>query len=120
MRCIQLIQGVDGVDVFVHGAWYENAHFWPPKSYVTFLAPYLREEVQAVHRVGLKFCYLITMGLMPLLDVLKDIGIDILWGVDPVQGGANLELIKKRIGDRICVWGGVNSAVTLTQELGKT
>jgi uroporphyrinogen decarboxylase len=40
-------------------------------------------------------------------------GIDALYGIDPVQGGADLRQIKQRIGDRVCLWGGMNSAVTL-------
>jgi uroporphyrinogen decarboxylase len=39
--------------------------------------------------------------------------IDILFGLDPVQGGADLSQVKREIGDRICLWGGVNSAITL-------
>jgi len=51
---------------------------------------------------------------MPFLDLFKELGIDILYGVDPVQGGADLVRVKQVIGDKICIWGGVNSAVTLT------
>ena len=36
-----------------------------------------------------------------------------LWGVDPVQGGADLAEIKARIGGQVCLWGGMNSFVTL-------
>jgi len=46
--------------------------------------------------------------------LVKELGIDILYGVDPVQGGADLIKVKQAIGDRVCIWGGVNSAVTLT------
>jgi uroporphyrinogen-III decarboxylase len=51
---------------------------------------------------------------MPFLDFFKELGIDILYGVDPVQGGADLKKVKETIGEEVCIWGGVNSAVTLT------
>ena len=51
---------------------------------------------------------------MPFLEILKEIGVDILYGVDPVQGNADLQKVKEALRGRICIWGGVNSAVTLT------
>jgi len=39
--------------------------------------------------------------------------IDSLLGVDPVQGKANLAEVKRRMGRRVCLWGGINGALTL-------
>jgi len=50
---------------------------------------------------------------MPLLDVFLELGIDLLINVDPVQGKADLSRLKREAGERICFWGGVNSAITL-------
>jgi uroporphyrinogen decarboxylase len=55
-----------------------------------------------------------SSNIMPFLDLFNELGIDILYGVDPVQGDADLVKVKQTIGDQICIWGGVNSAVTLT------
>jgi uroporphyrinogen decarboxylase len=41
-------------------------------------------------------------------------GIDLLYGVDPVQGGSDMARLKREIGDRTCLWGGENSHVILT------
>lgn len=98
--------------MFVHRGWYE--YYWSPKLFKTFLAPRIKREVDFAHRAGAKYCYIMTTGIIPLLDIFKELEIDILYGVDPVQGNADLKKIKETIGDRICVWGGVNSAVTLT------
>jgi len=108
---MRLISQVGGCDVIVHRGWYEC--FWSPKLYREFLAPRIRKEVDLAHQIGAKFCYIMTSGIMPFLDIFTEMGIDILYGVDPVQGNANLEKVKQTIGDRICIWGGVNSAVTL-------
>jgi len=113
MRYLRLVLEAGGVDVIVHRGWYENGSFWSPKMYQTFFAPRLRKLIKVTHKYKAKFCYIMSTGIMPLLDILKDLGVDILYGVDPVQGGADLIRVKKVLGGSVCVWGGVNSAVTL-------
>lgn len=113
IRYIRLAIESGAVDLIVHRGWYENADFWPPKLYRKFILPYVKKLADYVHRHGLKFCYIMSMGIMPLLDFFKEAGVDVLYGVDPVQGGAKLLQVKREIGDRICIWGGINSSVTL-------
>jgi hypothetical protein len=110
--CLELISQVGGCDVIMHRGWYES--FWSPNLYRTFLLPRLKREVDLVHRMGAKYCYIMCSGIMPYVDFFKEMDIDILYGVDPVQGGADLKKIKQAIGSKVCIWGGVNSAVTLT------
>ncbi len=53
-------------------------------------------------------------GILPLLDDYLEAGIDVLIGVDPVQGTyTNLAAFKKQTAERICLWGGVSGAVTV-------
>ncbi len=111
LRHIRLISELGGSDIVVHRAWYET--FWSPRLFRAFFAPRIKKEIDYVHRIGAKFCYIMTSGLMPLLEPLAEMDIDALYGIDPVQGGANMGQIKQRIGDRVCLWGGMNSAVTL-------
>jgi uroporphyrinogen decarboxylase len=54
-----------------------------------------------------------TTGIMPLLDIVKEVGVDIFFGPDPIEGGANLQQVKERIGKNVCLWGGMNAPVTL-------
>ena len=54
-----------------------------------------------------------TKGIMPLLEDFLEIGIDVLWGPDPVQGGADLPALREKVGGRICIWGGMNAILTL-------
>jgi uroporphyrinogen decarboxylase len=98
----------------VHYGWYDSTEFWSLKAYKAFLQPRLQKEIELVHKHGAKFGYTMASGAMPLLGTLKEMGIDLLYGVDPVQGGYDMTRAKREIGDRICLWGGVNSHITLT------
>lgn len=101
------------VDLILHRGWYELPDFWGVEPYRRFLKPLLRKEAEMVHQAGAKFSYIMTSGIMPLLDDFLEIGIDVLWGPDPVQGGANLPALKEKLNGRICIWGGMNAILTL-------
>lgn len=103
-----------GVDVIVHRGWYENGDFWSPKLYKRFLEPRLREEIELVHRAGIKFQYIIATGIAPLLHILRDLGIDLLDGVDPVANPIDLHILRKTLKDT-CLRGGISEAVTFQQ-----
>ena len=110
---MQLVLDV-GVDLFVRRGWYESADFWPPDLFRRFILPSLQKEVQMAHQAGAKFGYIMTTGTMPLLDILLESGIDVLIGVDPVQGtGTDLPELKRKLNGKICIWGGVNGFVTV-------
>jgi hypothetical protein len=66
-----------------------------------------------VHQAGARFSYIMTKGIMPLLEDFVDIGIDTLWGVDPVQGEADLPRLAQELQGRICIWGGMNAVMML-------
>ena len=112
LQSIRTVTQFGGCDMIVHRGWYE--YYWSPKLYRTFLAPRIKKEVDLTHRAGAKYCYIMTTGIMPFLDIFKEMGIDVIYGVDPVQGNIDLKKVKDAVDDRICIWGGVNSAVTLT------
>ena len=113
MRSIELLLESEAVDVILHRGWYECADFWPPPMYREFIAPRLSRKIKLVHQAGRKFGYIMSTGIMPLLDTFRELDFDLLIHVDPVQGGADLPRLKREIGNTICLWGGVNSAITL-------
>ena len=66
------------------------------------------------HQAGAKFGYIMTTGTMPLLDILLESDIDVLIGVDPVQGrDTDLQELKRRLNGKISIWGGLNGFVTV-------
>ena len=49
-----------------------------------------------------------------MLDSYLEAGVDVLIGVDPVQGThTNLEQMKQKAGGKLSFWGGVSGAVTV-------
>lgn len=104
-----------GVDVILHRGWYEMPDFWGVDAYRRFLKPLLREEAAIVHQAGVRFSYIMTKGIMHLLDDFLEIGMDLLWGADPVQGGADLKGLAERLQGRLCVLGGMNGNLTMSE-----
>jgi hypothetical protein len=102
-----------GIDLYIKRAWYENCDFWTPKSWRKFLLPILRADAGLAHAHGAKFGYLITANCMPLLDLIAEAGVDVVIGVDPHAW--DLASTRRKLGGRVCLWGGVNGHLTVEQ-----
>jgi uroporphyrinogen-III decarboxylase len=105
----------EGIDILVNMAWYETTDFWTPKNWRVMIKPRLRRVVQKAHDHGIKFRYIITKSWQSYRQDFLELGVDCLTGVDPVQDKLDLAEVKRAIGEQICLMGGVNSAVMLTQ-----
>jgi len=104
----------EGVDLYIRRGWYEGCDFVTPEFYEEAILPLLRSEAELVHKYGAKFGYISTSGHIPLLDAYLKSGIDVLIGIDPVQGShTDMEIMKNKIGHKICLWGGVSGAITV-------
>jgi uroporphyrinogen-III decarboxylase len=106
------------VDLYIRRAWYEGCDFVTPAFYHRVIAPRIKAEADLAHEHGVKFGYICSSGTRPMLDNYREAGIDVLIGVDPVQGTyTDLPLMKRKLGDAIALWGGVSGAITV--ELGE-
>lgn len=104
----------EGVDVYIRRAWYEGCDFVTPEFYEEVILPLLKAETELAHSYNTKFGYICSSGHIPMLDAYLESGIDVLIGVDPVQGThTDLETLKHKIGHKICLWGGVSGAITV-------
>ena len=103
-----------GVHLLIRRGWYEGTDFWSPALFRKFVFPYLAKEIEMAHQAGAYFGYITTSGTMPLLDMLLELGLDVLIGVDPIQGkGTDMALMKEKLKGKIGIWGGVNGFVTV-------
>ena len=106
------------VDLFIYRAWYEGCDFVNPKFYRKVILPHLKNDAALAHEHGSKFGYICSSGILPLLDDFMAAGIDVLIGVDPVQGTkTDMAAIRKKTAGRLALWGGVSGAVTV--EMGE-
>jgi len=105
-----------GVDVYIRRGWYEGTDFWSPALYRRFLLPLLQREAALAHEHDTLFGYIMTTGALPMIPNLLQTDIDVLIGVDPLQAGpAPMETLRDALGGRICLWGGVNGALTVEE-----
>lgn len=102
------------VDLFIRRAWYEGCDFVLPRFYREAILPRLKREVDLAHERGVKFGYICSSGTRPMLDDYRAAGIDVLIGVDPVQGThTDMALMKQKLNGDVALWGGVSGAVTV-------
>ena len=102
------------VDLYIRRGWYEGCDFVTPDFYRQAILPGLKAEAALARERGAKFGYICTSGTLPMLDLYMEAGIDVLIGVDPVQGThTDMAAMKKKADGRMCLWGGVSAAVTV-------
>jgi hypothetical protein len=95
-------------------AWYEGCDFVIPRFYKSHVLPRLKAEADLVHEYGANFGYICSSDTKPMLDFYPQAGFDVLLGLDPIQGThTDMPLMKQKLGEKICLWGGVSAAVTV-------
>lgn len=103
-------------DMFLRRGWYENASFWSADMFRHFMKGFLTKEAAWAHDAGAKFGYINTCSYMQLLDDFKDIGIDVLIGVDPVEDKRlDMPALKQAALGGFALWGGCNGFVTVEE-----
>jgi uroporphyrinogen-III decarboxylase len=113
MQRMEIILSAD-IDLYIRRAWYEGCDFVIPKFFQHEVLPRLKAEVALAHERGAKFGYICSSGTKPMLDFYNEAGFDVLIGIDPIQGTyTDMPLMKEKIGERVCLWGGVSAAVTV-------
>lgn len=112
-KYLGLLEAAGGVDLVAHRAYYESSQFWSPRLYEEFILPVIRKEIELVHQIGAKYCYISVDGGVPFQAMLAEAGIDVLFGLDPVEKGMDYKRIKEHIGDRVCLWTGVSEHTTI-------
>jgi len=109
----EILLDAGGVDLVIQRGWYGSTDFWSPDLFDRFAAPALARSVSLVHEAGARFGYVMTTGVAPLLRHLVRAGVDLFLWADPVQGGADLATVRRELGDRVAIAGGVNAPLTL-------
>ena len=87
--------------------WYESTDFWSPTLYRRYLHAPLKGDIELAHQAGALFTYVMNSGAMPLLDQFNELGFDIYSNIDPATPFTDFDAIKKKVGARMTLCGGV-------------
>ena len=80
-----------------------------PEQFDEFFAPRLKKLIDMAHSYGAKVMFHSCGAVVPLIEKLIDLGIDIL---DPIQitaKGMKPSYLKRTFGDRLCLHGAIDT-----------
>ncbi|MGI5818424.1 MAG: hypothetical protein ACOX9R_10070, partial [Armatimonadota bacterium] len=112
MRALQALGG-RGVDMIRRNGFYETADFYSPAMLERFLGDRLRAERDAAHAGGMLATYTLNTGVMPILDYLRGLELDSLFGIDIAFGGVDPARIHDALSDLSSFWTGPSSTYHL-------
>ena len=75
-----------------------------PEIYRDMVYPWHKAHVEAAHALGLKVLKHCCGHVWPVIDELTVY--DAYEGIQ-ASGGMDMKLLKERVGDRLCLWGGI-------------
>ena len=103
------------VDLVMRRGYYEGTSFWSPAIFREFFQPHLAALTATAHQAGRAMGYTMSMGVMPLLDELAQVGYDMHYLLDPLPNSTRIDLaaVKTAWQGKTAVFGGLNSPVTL-------
>jgi hypothetical protein len=102
-------------DLVQYRGWYDTPDYWGPPRLRSVLAPRIQELAARVHQGGSLFCYLLPEGHTVYRSILRELDVDVFLGLEPLAArkSEDLAAVKAALGDRHCIWGGVNAPVTV-------
>ncbi|KPK66132.1 MAG: hypothetical protein AMK73_00905 [Planctomycetes bacterium SM23_32] len=96
-----------GVDIRVRAEWYASP-FLSPCLFERYFGAAIRRDVEMTHNAGALYCYVGTADMMPFLPPLAEMGVDVVYGLDPLEGRWDLAEAKAVCAGRMALWGGIN------------
>jgi len=92
---------------------YNTGPFLSPDMFGEFIQPYLAKIIEEGKKAGLYMIKHTDGNIMPILDQLAECKPHGLHSIDPMAG-VDIKLVKKLIGDKICLCGNVHCAALQT------
>ena len=102
-----------GVDMVTRFGYYDGTNFWGVKYFDRYLRTMMDEEADLCHQAGALLSQQQSEALTQLTPIYKQMKVDILRDVDPVQGYEDMDFLKRELGQTKTLMGGVNLDVWL-------
>ena len=104
-----------GAEVFIESGdlAYHTGPMMSPKKFTELLQPAYKIITDTVHERGCKIVLHTDGQITPLLDFIVGCGFDGLQSLEPTAG-VDLALVKKKVGDKLCLMGNIDVAHVLT------
>ena len=101
-----------GVDAIYIGDAWASSTIISPGQYKEFCFPYHKKATEAFHKKGTPVYLHICGNSMPILEYMAETEVDAIEPLDPL-GGVDIAEVKRRVGDKVCLKGGVNTLTLL-------
>jgi uroporphyrinogen-III decarboxylase len=114
-RSVEILVDTE-VDLIKRRGYYEGTTFWSPTIYRKSFLPRFKELTDIVHQGGKLMGHTMSVGYLPLLKELAEVGYDMHFLLDPLHpGGAPVDLaaVKAAWRGRIAILGAINQPITL-------
>ena len=98
-----------GVDMVLHAAYYETIDYFGGPRWDEFCRPFIEKVAQTCHEAGAQLTMQRSEQNTAQIETLKTLPIDHIHGLEPGPGQEDMFLLKRVIGDRITLWGGVDT-----------
>lgn len=79
-----------------------------PRMFEEFVAPYLREMIELIHRLGARVLYHSCGAIRPFIPALIELGVDVLDPIQPAGSDMRPERLKADFGQRLSFHGGID------------
>lgn len=94
--------------VYTTGAWTTES-LWSPQTFNEIFAPLVAEQTKLIRDAGSIHHYFVDGKMMGHLDKVREIGVGIFSTLEPPPtGDGDLKIAKKKIGDKVTLWGNVD------------
>jgi uroporphyrinogen decarboxylase len=104
-----------GAKVFFEGAdiAFKGGPLINPKYIDKYVLPHMKQVTEAVHEWGGKIIFHSDGDITPLLDFIVEAGFDGLHCLEPPY--VDLDLVKKKVGDKLCLLGNIDTTHVLVK-----
>ncbi|MHA1412983.1 MAG: uroporphyrinogen decarboxylase family protein [Promethearchaeota archaeon] len=104
-----------GAKVFFEGGdiAFRNGPLINPKYIYQYVLPCLKRVTEAVHEWGGKIIFHSDGDITPILDFIVEAGFDGLHCLEPPY--VDLKLVKKKVGDKLCLLGNIDTSYILVE-----